>query len=150
MGGLSSLSLSRTNTESHTAPDEKEPRGRSMDKVSRVKSASQAPPDDDDTSRSRSCARSSPSADTAPVGPEDDSRSDHTLADASVPSPRFRPSYFPSSDSGTAVAARAFCYLPPFVIMGQSLCFRSPIISPLMAVVCIREVRAIRHELSCH
>jgi len=55
-------------------------------------------------------------------GPDDDSRSDHTLADAPGSSPRFRPSYLSSSDSGKTLAARAFRHLPPFV--GQYL-FRS-------------------------
>ena len=77
-------------------------------------------------------------------GPEDDSRSDHTLADASVPSPRFRPSYFSSSDSGKAVAARAFRHLPPFVSYSLFF-FEAPIISPLMAVTCIRGVRGVQH-----
>ncbi|TFK73565.1 hypothetical protein BDN72DRAFT_834431 [Pluteus cervinus] len=65
MGGLSSLSLSRTSTNNSTtglpiAPDEKEKesRGRSMLHNNRVKSASQAPADNDVSSRSHSRARS--------------------------------------------------------------------------------------------
>lgn len=65
MGGLSSLSLSRTSTRDSPAPngitngDDKESRGRSMSKIKRIKSASQAPPTDGDNSdRSRSRARS--------------------------------------------------------------------------------------------
>ncbi|KAF8650141.1 hypothetical protein AX16_005376 [Volvariella volvacea WC 439] len=60
MGGLSSLSLSRTNT-NNSITDEKESssRGRSMFSGKRVKSASQAPTDgNDEASRSRSRARS--------------------------------------------------------------------------------------------
>lgn len=63
MGGLSSLSLSRTSTRDSTTPsqDDKEARGRSMSsssKDNRVKSASQNPVRDTDPSRSRSRARS--------------------------------------------------------------------------------------------
>ncbi|KAF8908912.1 hypothetical protein CPB84DRAFT_1766327 [Gymnopilus junonius] len=56
MGGLSSLSLSRTNTRESTVAED---RGRSMLKLKRIKSASQAPPDDErESSRSASRARS--------------------------------------------------------------------------------------------
>ncbi|KAF8895405.1 hypothetical protein BD779DRAFT_725427 [Infundibulicybe gibba] len=62
MGGLSSLSLSRTSTNNSTtgvADDkDKESRGRSMSSHKRVKSASQAPAESDVSSRSRSRARS--------------------------------------------------------------------------------------------
>ncbi|KAF9013468.1 hypothetical protein BDQ17DRAFT_1343480, partial [Cyathus striatus] len=57
MGGLSSLSLSRTSTRDSEDKDPKEARGRSMLKLKRVKSASQAPPESE-LSRSRSRARS--------------------------------------------------------------------------------------------
>lgn len=60
MGGLSSLSLSRTSTRDSTnaaANDDRETRGRTMAQMTRVKSASQAPPETE-SSRSRSRARS--------------------------------------------------------------------------------------------
>ncbi|RDB18054.1 hypothetical protein Hypma_000892 [Hypsizygus marmoreus] len=64
IGGLSSLSLTRTSTRDSTPPpaaDDKEARGRSMNKEKRerIKSASQAPPEAESTSRSRSRAHSS-------------------------------------------------------------------------------------------
>lgn len=63
MGGLSSLSLSRTSTKESVAPnndDSKDVRGRSMTnlKNKRIKSVSHTPADGDTSSRSRSRARS--------------------------------------------------------------------------------------------
>jgi len=61
MGGLSSLSLSRTSTRDSAVGEDrdKDHRGRTMLKLKRIKSASQAPPDDErESSRSASRARS--------------------------------------------------------------------------------------------
>ncbi|TFK40595.1 hypothetical protein BDQ12DRAFT_721229 [Crucibulum laeve] len=105
MGGLSSLSLSRTSTRDSTNDDKD--RGRSMLKMKRVKSASQAPPETEE-SRSRSRARSqspfafrrfrtrehSPTPQPLPLG-----QSDADLSDTAS-SIRPRSTAFMDDDSG--------------------------------------------------
>ncbi|KAG6861227.1 hypothetical protein C0991_011692 [Blastosporella zonata] len=59
----------------------------------------------------------------SPQAPDDDSTSDHTLAERS---PRFLPTSDAStSESGKAAASRAFRHLPPFLLVAAGLLFMS-------------------------